>query len=431
MAATTTLASLLSDLAEELDIGLVIADASATTTAITETTTGTSELRGPFTGAKIPIGSPVTVITAGTVGEDSFVSNFSPSTGVVTLSPAITTAATGFIIWIPEIKHGKNIEKAISRAHQKCRAWRKALLTFVPDGEMLAATIADYWTASAGTASYQSLATPEVEGRVIQISHSSTATLTGNTIPARAGKTWRFETAIRPTTDGDTAAFTWRDVLAGSDITAHYDVGDGSTTSRAFQTQRGYFTVPGDTDTDGRIAPRLTVSGSGTMTAQMAPIIAYPQHATAYPFNNRVLSKDRIGNFFYGRGYGAGGGPEERIYTDPLTTAGREASFSNNGDHLVVTFNFTPLGPIYYDELVYGGALTAMTDTTVFPAEMVKLWARAEIYDFLMRSESRQLKRADNGAVVPSAWRGLRNAAYKSAKWSHYEPEMMTVVGRR
>ena len=401
------------------------------TGSITEADTGVSELRGPFTGAKIPIGSPVTVITAGTVGEDTYVSNFVTPTGVVSLSPAVTMGATGFIIWIPEVKHGKNVEKAISRAHKKCRRWMKVPLTFVPDGEMLAATIADYWTASAGTASYQSLATPEVVGRVIQISHSATATLTGNTIPARAGDTWYFETAIRAASDGDTAAFTWRDVLGGADITSTYQIGDGSTTARAFQTLRGVFTVPGTVDTDARIAPRLTVSGSGTMVAQMSPIIAYPQNAQSFPFTNRLFDQSRVGNFFYSYGFSSPGGPDERTYSDPITVGGRTASYSNNGDHLVVTFNFAPSGPVYYDELIFGGALTAMTDTTTFPADMVKLWARAELYDFLMRSEMRGRKTLDNGSPAPSSWRALRNAAYKSAIWSDFEPEMANIVGRR
>ena len=430
MPATTTLATLLSDLAEELDLGLVLDDASATTTVITETTTGTSELRGPFTGLKIPVGSPVTVIT-GTAGEDTFVSSTSPSAGTLTLSPAITTGSTKFIIWKPVVKHGKNIEKAISRANQKCRRWQKVPLTFIPDGEMLAATIADYWTAGAGTATYQSLATPEMYGRVIQISHSSTTTLTGNTIPARAGEVWRFETAIRATTDGDTAALTFRDVLAGADITLTFDVGDGSTTSRAFVTQKGYFTVPGDEDTDARIAPRLTVSGSGTMTAQMAPLIAYPQDAMSFPFTNRVLSDDRIGNFYYARGYGENGGPDERGYTEPITTGGCTHTFSNDGDHLVVSFNFTPGGPVYYDELIYGAALTSLTDTTTFPAEQVKRWSRAEIYKWLLRAGMAEGKRAENGVFLPSEWRDLYNNAAREARWSLSEPTLLTVVGRR
>ena len=430
MAATTTLATLLSELAEELDIGLVIAAGTGATTTITEADTGVSELRGPFTGAKIPVGSPVTVITGGTVGEDTYVSNFVSSTGVVTLSPAITTGATGFIIWKPVVKHGKNVEKAISRAHQKCRRWMKVPLTFVPDGEMLATTIADYWTASAGTASYQSLATPEMYGRVIQISHSSAATLTSNTIPARAGETWEFETAIRATTDGDTATFTVQDILGSAEITVTYHVGDGATTSRAFVMQRGTFTVPGTVDTDARIAFRIAVSGSGTEAAQMAPIIAYPRNATSYPFNNRVLDTNRVGNFFAVRGYTTGAGPEERLYTGPITVGGRTATFSNEGDHLVVSFN-APAERIYYDELIYGGTLTAMADTTVFPPEMGKRWARAEIYDFLMRGEFADQKRAENGVPLPSAWRSLRNAAYTAAKWSEFEPEPVMINGRR
>ena len=428
MPATTTFATLLKELAEELDLGLVIDDAVSALTTITETTTGTSELRGPFSGLQIPVGSPVSVITAGTVGEDSYVSNWVPSTGVLTLSPAISTGATGFIIWKPKVKHAKNIEKAVSRAHQKCRRWMKVPLTYVPDGDMLASTIADYWTASAGTATYQSLGVPEMGGRVIQISHSSTATLTSNTIPARTGEQWYFETAIRATTDGDTAAFVIRDVLAGADITPSYSEGDGSTTSRAFQTQRGTFTVPGTDDTDGRIAFRLDVSGSGTMTAQMAPIVAFPVNARRFPLQQRVLSfEERVGNFHYSL---TGHGLEDRSFSNPITVGGRTHSYTHDGDHYLVDFNFSPCEPVYYDELIYGGALTAMTDTTTFAAEYVKRRARAEIYDWLMRSEMGS-SRLDNGQPAPSEFRALRNAAVKEAKWSNQEPELMNIVGRR
>ena len=40
-----------------------------------------------------------------------------------------------------------------------------------------------------------------------------------------------MEWPSRASSDGDTAALTWRDVLAGADITVTYEVGDGSTTS--------------------------------------------------------------------------------------------------------------------------------------------------------------------------------------------------------
>ena len=431
MPATTTFATLLSELAEELDLGLVISAGTGATTTITESDTGVSELRGPFSSKALPIGSPVSVITGGTVGEDTYVSDWNVSTGVVTLSPAITTGATGFIIWKPLVKHAKNIEKAVSRAHQKCHRVLKVPLTFVPDGEMLAATVADYWTASAGTGSYQSLATPEVAGRVLQISHSSAANIQSNTIPARAADTWYFETAIRATTDTDTATFTVQDILNSTTVSVTYQIGDGATTSRAFQTLRGVFTIPGTADTDARIAFRLAVSGSGTLTAQMAPLIAYPQNAQSFPFTNRVLGPERIGNFYYAYGEASTGGPDERAYSDPITTGGKTVGYSHEGDHIVAHFNFAPVGPVYYDELVYGGALTAMADTTILAPQYVKQWAKAEIYDFLMRGEMLAGHKADNGAPLPSLFRPLRNAAVKEATWSQFEPELLNVVGRR
>jgi hypothetical protein len=244
-----------------------------------------------------------------------------------------------------------------------------------------------------------------------------------NTIPARATEVWEFETSIRVTTDTDTATFSVQDILNSTEITVTYSIGDTATTSRAFQTVKGTFTVPGTEDTDARIAFRIAVSGSGTMTAQMAPIIAFPRGAMSFPFTNRVLGPERVGNFWYARGYGSYSGPDERGYTE-LMLGG--TSFSNNGDHLVVSFDFAP-GTVYYDELVYGGALTAMTDTTTFPERMVLKWAKAEVYDFLFRSESREKKRADNGTPLPSAWRQLRNAAVRSAQWNEFEPELMTI----
>ena len=426
MATTSTLAAILTQLAEETDLGLVIEAGTGATTTITETDTGVSELRGPFTGSKIPIGSPVTVFAGGTVGEDSYVAGFVSSTGIVTLSPAITTGATGFIIWDPVVKHGKNVEKAISRAHQKCRRWQKVPLTYVPDGEMLG-TVASFWTGT-GTETYASLTAPGTAGaQVLNLAHSGATTAQSNTIPAKPSSTWVFETAIRAVTaSGVTAGFDVYDVTNSAAINPTYSEGDGDTTGNAFVTQKGTFTVPATCD---QIAFRLTIDASGDV--QMAPIIAYPQNARSFPFTNRVLGPERIGNFFYSFGGGTDRGPDERSYSPPITTGGGEVSYSNNGDHLVVTFNFPPTRPVYYDELIFGGALTAMIDTVTFPADMVKLWARAELYDFLMRSEMRGRKTLDNGTPAPSSWRALRNAAYKSAIWSNYEPELANISGRR
>ena len=424
MAATATFKLLLEELVEKTGVGYVLPAVTGTTAQFTLANAYGS---GPWAGQRFPRGSPI-LTTAGTaINENTYVDIHTPSTGVTTITPAPSNTWTdGILITDKGIDHPDRLKEAINRAlTERCWRWQKIPLTYVPDGEMQAVTIADYWTASAGTPTYQSLATPEMNGRVVQISHSSTAYVQSNTIPVRAAKTWRFETAIRATTDGDTATLSIQDILAGTEITATYDVGDGATTSRAFQTQRGYFTVPGTADTDARIAFRLAVSGSGTMTAQMAPIIAYPQHATSYPFNNRVLDEDRIGNFFYGRGYGAAGGPEERIYTEPITTGGREHSFSSEGDHLVVTFNFTPQGPIFYDEAVFGSALTAMTDTTTFAKEYVTRAAKFELYKYLAERDPVVLD--PNKRPIRSPWE-RRAIGAQRALWS---PELAHVYGRR
>ena len=447
MAATTTLASLLSNLAEELDLGLVIDAGTGATTTITETDTGVSELRGPFTGAKIAIGSPVTVITGGTVGEDTYVSNFNPSTGVITLSPAITTGATGFIIWNPEIKHGKNVEKAISRAHKRCARLQKTPLTYVPDGDLQGTTVADYWTAAAnGTAAYVTAQTfpagsaADVAGsvgvsRVLQLTTSAggASSMVGNGIRTQhtsQNRVWYFRTAIRLVSGTGTVTFSIYDNTNAADISAIVSRGNDTltmtlTTYGDFMVCEGTFLQPATCD---ELAPKLTLSAA-SMVAQMAPIILFPLDAMSFPIPNRVESENIIGNFYFGQTLSNPGGLESVAFSEPIN-GGYTHHLANYGDHFTVTFNFRPTRPVYYDEFVYGGSLTAMTDTTTFAADRVKLWARAEIYDFLMRGELRAQKKLENGMPLPSAWRALRNAAYKAAQYSSFEPQMVNIVGR-
>lgn len=428
MPATTTLATLLSDIAEELDLGLVISAGTGATGSITETDTGVSELRGPFTGSKIPIGSPVTVITGGTVGEDTYVSNFVSSTGVVSLSPAITTGATGFIIWDAIVKHGKNVEKAISRANQKCRRWQKVPLTFVPNGDFMSATAATGWTETATTAAYIELGHPDGGyQRVLQSTcTNNTNRLTSTALKTVPGDQWDLYTFSR-LVSGNAAVLVIYDESNSAAITPTYQVGQAEWGGTSFLDIRISFTIPTDCTS---ITIRLQGQTSGDVT-QWGPVIAYPSSAYSFPFQQRVKSLDDIGNFFrFTTGSGTSS-PYERLYSGPFTQGGIEASFSNDGDHFVVSFNTAPCGPMFYDELIHGGALTAMTDTTTFPADMVKLWARAELYDFLMRSDLRGAKRMENGTPLPSVWRPLRNAAYKSARWSQFEPEMANISGRR
>ena len=394
MAATTTYGTLIKELGETTGLATVLPSVTGTTTGIT---LANAYALGPVHAQRFPRGSAI-LTTAGTaINESTFVDKYTPGTGVFTIEPDLSGTFTECVIFSFEkgIDHPDRFKEAINRAITKTKRWRFIPLTYVPDGDMLGATIADNWTASAGTGSYVALSHPEVAGtRVVQISHSSTATLTGTTIACRAAETWYFETAIRATTDGDTAALVIRDVTNSATITPTYEEGDGSTTSRAFVTQRGTFTVPGSADEDARIAFRLDVSGSGTMTAQMAPIIAYPQNAMSFPLQNRVEREDYIANFFYPTGGGSGSGPDERSYRGPITMGELTHTIDDGADHMVVTFNFTPSGPVYYEEYVAEAELSALTDTTTLPKERVLKWARAELYEYLRRKDNRWEKDA-------------------------------------
>ena len=393
MATTTTFKLLLEQLVEETSTGDVLPGVTGTTTGIT---LADAYAKGPFPNQRYARGSAI-LTTAGTaINEATFVDQYTASTGVFTIEPDASGTFTACIIspFKIGIDHPDRFKEAINRALTKrCCRWQKVPLTFVPDGDLLGVTTGDFWTESAGTDSYVEGGHPEVTGRVLQISHSSTATLTGNTIPAVAGEVWEFETAIRATTDGDTATFVWRDVTNGADITSTYQQGTGTTTSRAFITQRGQFTVPGTAGTDARIAPRLTVSGSGTMTAQMSQIVAYPRNARTFPLQKRVETMDNVGNLCYSMTGNNPAGSENRFYTPPITLGGRAYSVSEAGDHYNITLNFTPCGPVYYDELVYGTSLSAMTDTTTFPANHVMIAAKYELYKWLYdRDEKWKMK---------------------------------------
>ena len=387
MAATTTFATLIKEVAETTNMGTVLPSVTGTTTGIT---LANAYAAGPGHSQRFLRGSPILTTAGSAINEATFVDKYTPSTGVFTIEPDVSTTFSECVIFKPDIDHPDRVKEAINRAITKTRRWRFLPLTYVPDGDMLGATLSDNWTASAGTGSYVALSFPDVAGgRVVQISHSSTATLTGATIPCRANEAWYFETAIRATTDGDTAALVIRDVLNGATITPNYAEGDGSTTSRSFVTQRGTFTVPGDADTDARIAFRLDVSGSGTMTAQMAPIIAFPRNATSFPLSNRVDRADYIANFFYASGGGSGSGPDERSYIGPITIGELKHQIDGGSDHMVVSFNFSPGRPVYYEEYIADPELSALTDTTTQPKERLLKRARAELYEYLRRKDNR------------------------------------------
>ena len=452
MPATSTQRQVLIDLVERYSLGRVIPVSSNTTTTFTLTTTGSPELRGPFTAAQIAVGSPVvcTVETSGTsaLGNRTYVSQWMPSTGVLTVSPAIgDTDVTEIVVLDPMIGDSDRVLEAINRAlTNRIGRWQLFPLTFVPDGDLQGATVTDYWTAAAnGTAAYVSAQAFPATGaadafgqtglnRLVQLTTSGGAsTLTGNGMRwpvSTQQRGWYFLTAIRLVSGTGTAEFKVRDNTNSADITLQVTRGNDSntlttTTLGDFMVCEGTFQMPA---TCVEVAPMLSASATG-MVAQMAPVIMFPLNVTQFPLPNRIESNDAIGNFY--SGYSLRGPGALADIWQYQTTAPLEHRIHDYGDHRTVSFNTMITRPIWYEEYVAGSAFTALTGTTDFPLDRISKWAYFELMDQLMRKEMMARGRADNGTPLPSVYRPLRNAALKAAENSSYEPTMNHVVGRR
>jgi hypothetical protein len=376
------------------------------------------------------------------------VSNWAPSTGVLTVSPAITTGGTDIVLFYADkgVRHANWAIDAINRALTQ-RVWRRELrpLTFVPDGDLQGTTVTDYWTAAAnGTAAYVDAqvypagTAADAFGqtglnRLVQLTTSGgSSTLTGNgmRVPLSVQqRPWYFHTAIRLVSGSGTATFSIRDNTNSADISLQVTRGNDSntlttTTLGDFMVVEGTFNLPA---TCAEIAPQLTLSATG-LVAQMAPIIMFPQHAMNFPLPNRIESDDDIGNFYYGYPQASPGSWNDRVLSDAFG-GGIEHMIRDYGDHRTVSFNFHPCRPIWFEEVVYGKELTAITGTTTMPIDWVVQAATYELYDW-MHNQERPVRNND-GRVMPSQVLPLRNKALRRLQSSGFEPASVQVAGRR
>ncbi len=415
MAATTTLKTLIESLLEETGLGCVLPTVTGTTTQLT---LANAYAAGPFLAQRFTRGSAI-LTTAGTaINENTFVDTYTASTGVITTTPSVSGTYTDAVLaYFPHIDHMDRVKEAINRALTRRTARKqKVPLTFVEDGEMLG-TVSSYWRVSLTvTVTYASVTGSSVAAsQVLQLTHTSATEAESNPIEVRASDVWEFDTAIRAvTTSGMTAAMVIWDETNGAAITPTYELGTGSTTSNAFVVQRGTFTIPSTCD---EIVFRLTNSASGTV--QMAPVIAAPINARSFPLTNRVLPEN-VGNFYRAAYAGEPTGPETRAYSELV---GYDPQLSNNGDHLVVSFATAP-GRAYYDEFVYGTALSAMTDTTTFPDKYVLTWAKYELRKMLYEKEQDPEKRRMAKVLAMEAKKSADRYEFNST-------DIVVVAGRR
>ncbi len=454
MAATSTLRVIRREMGRRYGHSKTITIASNSSTTFTLTTAGSPELRGPFTGLKIPVGSPVltSVETTGVTGLGlrTFVSNWVPSTGVLTVSPAVSaeTDITEIMLYDPAIMDPDRELEAINRALEY-RLTRTQLwpLTFVPDGDMQGATVTDYWTAAAsGTAAYASAqiypagSAADAVGmvglnRVVQLTSTGATNVDGNGIRwplSNTQRTWYFQTAIRLVSGTGTVTFSIRDNTNAADITLQVSRGNDTNTLTTtslgdFMVCEGTFQMPA---TCAEIAPRLAVSAT-TMVAQMTPIIMFPVGVTSFPLPNRVEADDQVGNFRWSQSRFNPGTMADMRFSDPITVAGREHWLYDYGDHRTVGFNFPAHQPIWWEENVSYAPLSAMTDTTTAPLDHVTKWAAFELADQEMWSRLRQNNTSPDSELVTRNKKQVRNALLKQAQGSMYEPRMKHIVGRR
>lgn len=447
MTTTSTIGSVITQLVDQMGIGIALPSWTGTTTTLT---LANSYLEGPFTAARIPIGSPIIVTAGGTVGDMTYVSNYVPSTGVITVSPAITTGSTdGVLITDTEIDRPIRIVQAVRRAiDNRIARWQMTPLTFVADGDLRGATVTDYWTGTAATPTYVTPTFPTTSAgvstgivgiqRVLQsVTSNATNNVRSNLINVAlnssvTGYQWYFQTAIRVSSgSGNAQILAWDEtnnaqitvnVIAGSDSFTHV------TTSAGFINMEGTFNIPA---TCKQISFRLVSSATST-TIQMAPLVAFPVTADRFPIPNRIISQDYIGNFKYAWPTLGTGGMYDVAFTEPITSDGLEHHIDNYGDHMTVTFNFRPHRAVWFEELAGDDSAAALTTTTTFPLNQLYLWSKFELLDWLWGHEKMVSIPYGNRAIPsPSRWLAKRNAALRAAQNSEFEPKAVTVVGRR
>ena len=383
----------------------------------------------------------------------TFVSNYVPSTGVITMKPTLGTLNAAqvkpfsVVIADPVLRHTDRFVEAINRALQnKVYRWEPRPLTFVPDGDLQGTTVTDYWTAATnGTVAYATAQIFPAGGavdafgqagvsRLLQLTSSAGGATSCNSNGIRVQlsaqlQSWYFLTAIRLVSGTGTASFVIRDSTNSANIAPVVSRGNDSlaletTTFGEFMICEGIFQMPA---TCAEIAFRPTLSAA-SMVMQMAPLIAFPLGTYQFPLPNRVRSQGHIGNVYCGYARANPGGLATiKLNTDYPLGHG-VYSF---GDHLTLSLDAPLTRAAWYEEQVYEPALIAVTDTTTAGADRVVKWAKFEVYDWLMRREAVQSARLESGALPPSRWRALRNAALREAQWSQYEPELMQVYGRR
>ena len=369
-------------IAEETGLGFL-----ATATAAGSTTTFIAAdvmLAGPMSAQRFGRGSAVRFSTLGGAAstEGSFVDLYTPSTGTLTLSPAVSTATHDddvAEIWSSLLLTVDRIDEAIDRALTRhCFHWVPIPLTFVKDGDCGDSGVTLWGTASNATATKVAMPWPGTIGqRYLRVANSGAGGyLPSANIMVQAGDVWPLDVLVYVNVGVATLS-----VYDNSNAAAITLSGDGGSYSgTGWKRLTNTFTIPSGCKS---IAVRCGGVGA-TADTYWASVIAYPQDTRRFPLPARCAPK-RLGYALKRRGEEV-----EDFYFAEYTTGW--SAIQGGGEGLVVQLP-TAAGtgdPRYIEELQHYDALATDAATTNCPDELAIKAGIYEVYKGMARDKPTQ-----------------------------------------
>lgn len=307
-----------------------------------------------------------------------------------------------------QVEHIDRLLEAIYRGLTRmCSRELKVGLTDVPDGDFLGATITDHWAVTSATQTYVTLSMANgVAQRVIKVVTTAANGYTqSDAIPAEPLETRNFQVFMRnahsTATTSNVATLVLRDLTNGATITPSFQIGSATSSSHAFVTVRGTYTVPsGCSQVAWRLGSSTDMTADSNAGVQFGMLIdngAGQRTFTTQPHLN--TEDDVLGLWIANQGGDGTSGPVDMSFTS-LSMDG--VSFSDMGYSYAVEFDGNPGFPIFYDEKSFYPALTSDTDTTDCPEELALTAAAVQLYRTI-KYGSNAAPQLSRGKIVPTA----------------------------
>jgi hypothetical protein len=400
---STTLKTILETFIRQYHLGRV---GTTTATGTTATLVDAPRFSGPFAGNEFGRGCPVRITGraavgggAVTVGQNTFISDYDPSTGTLTVLPVLDDTAeigASFIVMFPGVMdHTDRMVEFLNHylGHTAQRRMRVPL-TYVPNGDYLALLASTGWTPS-GTAAvaYSELAHPDGwYQRELKVTGGTGLYASSTIIKANAANNlnipelWNVATTIRVGVADQTASFVIFDETNQLPIVPTWLRGTGTTTSLSPVESWARFTIPANCT---QISFRPTVAITGQV-GYFGPVIAAPVNATLYTGQTWLEYLKRVeGLWTFSMGtYG----PTERRWSK--FQLGRHDDQLSWGQGF--SFETLPPFPLFvdallaYPDIVAGdptgagsGSAASESDTTACPAPLAIAGLAVEVFNFL------------------------------------------------